>query len=107
MEMKIGSNQDARDALSRLCQSMGVSMTKLTALANIGNASLTRFVYQKRKVSNGEYAKENSLNVLTFVKALDAAGYELIVRPKVAGSRRERRLAAIKQRSTNDEGTAA
>lgn len=107
MEMTIGSNQDARDALSRLCQELGISLTALNQMGGIGYASLTRYVYQNRKISNGDYAKENHLNVATFVKAVDAAGYELVVRPKVTGSRRERRLKALKARSASDGSATA
>lgn len=107
MEMKIGSNQDARDALARVCAERGISLTALSALGNVGNASLTRFVLQRRKVNNGDYAKTNNLYVSSFIKALDAAGYEVVVRPTETGSRRERRLKALRQRSASDGSAAA
>lgn len=107
MEMKIGGNQDARDALARVCEERAVSLTALGVLGGVGNASLTRFVLQRRKISNGTYAKTNNLYISSFIKALDAAGYEVVVRPKEAGSRRERRLRALKDRNASNGSAVA
>lgn len=107
MEMKIGNNQDARDALLKACEEQNMSLTGLNVASGVGRSSLTRFVFQSRVVSPGVYAKENHLYISSFVKALDAAGYEVVVRPKVPGSRRERKLRALRQGGNGDGGAAA
>lgn len=108
--MIIRHNQDARDALIAAAKMASLSVTALTEKAGIGMGTLTRFAFQKtrqRKVGAPGERPEPELWVSTWLKALDTAGYEVVVRRKVSGSRREQRLQVLKAKGADDVGEGA
>lgn len=103
MEMIITDNDKAREAIKAVVAEAGLSLTKLSELQGISMGSLGRFVNQRtRKGPEGRTIYAANLHLRTFLRALDGAGYEVVVRPKVTGSRRERRLQEMKRRANGE-----
>lgn len=102
MEMIITDNEAAREAIKRAADGANLSLTRLSELTGLSMGSLGRFVsggYRK----SGKDVQNTNLHLLSFIRALDGAGYEVVVRPKVTGSRRERRMRALKERANGRE----
>lgn len=105
-DMILNNNEDAREAIRLIAAENNQFLTSWNASAGIGQGTLTRFVNKHSRVR----VKDNhdpELYVSTFLKALDFLGYEVVVRPKVSGSRRTQRLRALKQRSKANVGEGA
>ena len=108
MEMIIKDNEAARVALKVAAADAGVSITKMGELGGLTTGSLIRFANNIGRKENAAGEKigmltDTNCHLLTFLKALDAVGYEVVVRPKVTGSRRERRLQAMKARANGKQ----
>ena len=102
-EMIIGSNDDGRKALTQAAKSAGISLSALGISQGIAQGALTGWVNDRPS----NKTRDPQIQLGTFIRALDGVGYEVVVRPKATGSRRERKLRAIKQRSNGDGGAAA
>ena len=108
MEMIVKDNEAARVALRGAAADAGVSITKMGELGGLTTGSLIRFVSNIGRKENQAGEKigmlaDTNCHLLTFLKALDGVGYEVVVRPKVTGSRRERRLKAMKERANGKQ----
>lgn len=106
MEMIVRNNADGRRAMIKAAESAGISLTQMGKLSGVGLGSVVRFAHNAaRSEAGGTVGKmiDANCHLLTFIRALDAAGYEVVVRPKVTGSRRERRLKALRERNNGQE----
>lgn len=105
MELIIKDNDGARDALRAAVADAGISLTALAAVTKLSQGGLTRFVNQGERNRQGRVVQQKEIHLLTFIRALDGAGYEVVARPKVTvqGSRRERRLRIAKGRANGRE----
>lgn len=97
-EYIIRDNEDARRAFHGVARELKVSVTALAESAGLSSGSVNRFVFERLHMKSGVRSKTSNIHLLTLLRVMDNAGYEVVVRPKVPGSRRERRLAALKER---------
>lgn len=104
MEIAVTDNQVARDALRMIVDEAGISLTALSGQQKIAVGSLTRFVNNRARRNGERIVQSNDIYLATFIRALDGVGYEVIVRPKESGSRRERRLRELKERANGRQG---
>jgi hypothetical protein len=98
-EHPIHSNDDAREAIKSIAKAVGLSVTALATQAGISTGSINRFVFARPGTKNGVKFESVNMHLLSLIRVMEGAGYELVVRPKETGSRRSRRLAALKERN--------
>lgn len=105
-EMLIRNDDDARQSLHAAVKDAGISLTRLCTQTGLSVGSITRYANNVDRDSRapGGQRMSNNIWLSTFLRALDGVGYEVVVRPKVTGSRRERRLAALRERNNARDG---
>ena len=107
-EIKVESPQDLRDAIQKMADANKVSVTTLNELAGVALGVLRRYLRgrDRRKIGGVvvEETAETDIKVSVVLKTVNAADYELILRPKPKGNRREQvRQVQRKRRGINFE----
>lgn len=104
--LKIATLQDMRDAIQKLADVNRVSVTTLNNMSGASGGLLRRFlrVVDRRRI-NGvlvDETYETDIKFSVLLKAIDAAGYEMQLRPKSSAPRRER-VREVQRQARNGE----
>lgn len=103
MIVVVRNMDDMREAFDRIAKHNRVSLTALNQLANVGQGVLTRFRRKEApsKVGGGGTIPTD-LKLSTTLTIIEAAGWEIVLRPVAKGTRRQQVLDAA--RNTGDTG---
>lgn len=110
-EIKVESPQDLRDAIQKMADANKVSVTTLNQMAGAGLGILRRYLRGRDRRKLGgvlvEETSETDIKVSVILKTVNAADYELVLRPKPKANRREQvRQVQRKRRGVNFEPDA-
>lgn len=93
-EIKVASPQDLREAIQKMADANKVSVTTLNGMAGAGLGILRRYLRGRDRRKLGgvlvEETAETDIKVSVILKTIDAAGFEMVLRPKATAPRRER-----------------
>lgn len=98
--MIVKSMDDLRDVLERMANHNRVSLSALNDLAQIGQGILTRL--RRKDVQSRSYPEsptrviQADIKFSTLIRVVEAAGWEMVFRPKPQQNRRVRVLDAVR-----------
>lgn len=91
--MIVRTMDDMRAALDRMARHNRVSLTTLNGMANVGQGILTRFRRKEAPTKGkGDKRTPTDLKISTLMAVIEAAGFEIEIRPRVQAARRQRVL---------------
>ncbi len=92
--MIVGSSDEMRAAIEEMASRNKVSVTVLNNLSGVGQGVLTRYMrkFVPRRIGGKlvEETTEADIKVGVLLRVIEAAGYELEIRPRETRSRRDR-----------------
>lgn len=98
--MRVRSMKDIREALDKMASYNRVSLTGLNEIAPVGQGILTRLrrdiVPSRPRKGETETVVEPDIKLSSWIKVVEAAGWEMVLQPRTTESRRARVRQAVR-----------